>query len=538
MCPGGLPNLVITGFMGAGKTAVAMEVARRLERRFVDMDAEIELRAGKPIARIFTEDGEAAFRQIEADLCRELSARQGLVIATGGGTLTNADNRAAMTRTGTVICLRCDLDGIMQRLGAGAGVKRPLLAGPHPRAEVRRLMAERRGAYAAIPWQVDTTELSIPEVADRVIKLSGAVSLTVRHPQGEYPIHIGAGLLSYVGGALSAAGADERTRVVIVSNATVKRRHSGPVLQSLQSAGFRVSTCNIPDGEQNKTLDTVSTLYNRLLATGLDRGGTVLALGGGVTGDIAGFAAATFLRGVRFVQVPTTLLAMADASVGGKTGVDLPQGKNLVGAFKQPALVIVDPSVLASLPDAEVNSGMAEVIKHAVIGAPDLFEELEPTPRSPGRPLSTSQLARAIRVKIDVVEKDPFDQGRRAVLNLGHTIGHALETLSGFWLRHGEAVGIGMLAAARIAVRLDLADQSVADRIEWTLLAWGLPVLCPSGRFGPDDIYQALAYDKKRQGRTLRWVLPYAIGDVRVVDHVPTDAILAVLKEMGAASAP
>ena len=538
MCPGGLPNLVITGFMGAGKTAVAMEVARRLGRRFADMDAEIELRAGKPIARIFTEDGEAAFRQIEADLCRELSARQGLVIATGGGTLTNADNRAAMTRTGTVICLRCDLDGIMQRLGAGAGVKRPLLAGPHPRAEVRRLMAERRGAYAAIPWQVDTTELSIPEVADRVIKLSGAVSLTVRHPQGEYPIHIGAGLLSYVGGALSAAGADERTRVVIVSNATVKRRHSGPVLQSLQSAGFRVSTCNIPDGEQNKTLDTVSTLYNRLLATGLDRGGTVLALGGGVTGDIAGFSAATFLRGVRFVQVPTTLLAMADASVGGKTGVDLPQGKNLVGAFKQPALVIVDPSVLASLPDAEVNSGMAEVIKHAVIGAPDLFEELEPTPRSPGRPLSTSQLARAIRVKIDVVEKDPYEQGRRAVLNLGHTIGHALETLSGFWLRHGEAVGIGMLAAARIAVRLDLADQSVADRIEWTLLAWGLPVLCPSGRFGPDDIYQALAYDKKRQGRTLRWVLPHAIGDVRVVDHVPPDAVLAVLKEMGAASAP
>jgi len=538
MCPGGLPNLVITGFMGAGKTAVAMEVARRLERRFVDMDAEIELRAGKPIARIFTEDGEAAFRQIEADLCRELRARQGLVIATGGGTLTNADNRAAMTRTGTVICLRCDLDGIMQRLGTGAGVKRPLLAGPHPRAEVRRLMAERRSAYAAIPWQVDTTELSIPEVADRVIKLSGAVSLTVRHPQGEYPIHIGAGLLSYVGGALSAAGADERTRVVIVSNATVKRRHSGPVLQSLQSAGFRVSTCNIPDGEQNKTLDTVSTLYNRLLATGLDRGGTVLALGGGVTGDIAGFSAATFLRGVRFVQVPTTLLAMADASVGGKTGVDLPQGKNLVGAFKQPALVIVDPSVLASLPDAEVNSGMAEVLKHAVIGAPALFEELEPTPRSPGRPLSTSQLARAIRVKIDVVEKDPFDQGRRAVLNLGHTIGHALETLSGFWLRHGEAVGIGMLAAARIAVRLDLADQSVADRIEWTLLAWGLPVLCPSGRFGPDDIYQALAYDKKRQGRTLRWVLPHAIGDVRVVDHVPPDAVLAVLKEMGAASAP
>jgi shikimate kinase/3-dehydroquinate synthase len=238
------------------------------------------------------------------------------------------------------------------------------------------------------------------------------------------------------------------------------------------------------------------------------------------------------MRGIRFVQVPTTLLAMVDASVGGKTGVDLPQGKNLVGAFKQPALVVVDPAVLATLSAEETRSGLAEVIKHGVIGDPDLFAELEGGMRNSPFIVRSSQIARALRVKIEVVEEDPFERGRRAVLNLGHTVGHALERLSGFSLRHGEAVAVGMVAAARIAVELGRADVSVAGRIETALSGWGLPVQCPP--FDAEAIWQAMAHDKKRRGRSLRWVLPRAIGEVEIVEDVPSHVVKSILHSLGA----
>jgi len=562
--------------MGTGKTAVGREVARRLGRRFVDMDAEIEARAGKPIPRIFAEDGEAAFRRMEAALCEELGARplarplprplgfsetlrvspgvSALVIATGGGALVDPANWALMMRSGTVVCLTCAVDEIMRRVNDGGDPDRPLLDVADRRAEIERLLEVRREAYQSIPWQIDTTALSVDEVAAQVVELAGAVTLSVHHPGGEYPIHIGDGLLAHVGGALRATGVPEGTSVAVVSNPTVAPLYGAQVEASLRSAGLQPFAWSIPDGEQHKTLATVAALYDQFLAGGLDRSGTVLSLGGGVTGDVAGFAAATFMRGVRFAQVPTTLLAMVDASVGAKTGVDLPQGKNLVGAFKQPVLVVIDPTVLATLPVAEIRSGMAEVIKHGVISAPALFAELESSPpQSPisnlHSPLSTlhspfsisaSQIARSLHVKIDVVEEDPFERGRRAVLNLGHTVGHALERLSGFTLRHGEAVGIGMVAAARIAAGLGRADPALAGRVEGVLSAWGLPVRCPrfdklsAQHVDADAIWEAMAHDKKRRGRSLRWVLPRAIGQVEIAEDVPRDVVLAVLRDLGA----
>jgi shikimate kinase/3-dehydroquinate synthase len=557
-------HVVLTGFMGTGKTAVGREVARRLGRQFVDMDAEIEARAGKPIPRIFAEDGEAAFRRMEAALCEELSTRPSprplgfsetlrvspgvstLVIATGGGALVDAANRALMMGSGTIVCLTCAIDEILRRVNDGGDPDRPLLDVADRRAEIERLLEVRREAYQSIPWQIDTTALSVDEVAARVVELANAVTLSVHHPGGEYAIHIGNGLLAHVGGALRATSVPEGTTVAVVSNPVVAPLYGAQVEASLRSAGLQPFACSIPDGEQHKTLATIATLYDQFLAAGLDRSGTALSLGGGVTGDVAGFAAATFMRGVCFAQVPTTLLAMVDASVGAKTGVDLPQGKNLVGAFKQPALVVIDPAVLATLPVEEIRSGMAEVIKHGVIGDPALFAELESRP--PQSPISilqspisilqspfsisASQIARSLHVKIDVVEEDPFEGGRRAVLNLGHTVGHALERLSGFTLRHGEAVGIGMVAAAHIAAGLGRADPALAGRIEEVLSAWGLPVRCPS--FEADAIWEAMAHDKKRRGRSLRWVLPRAIGQVEITEDVPRDVVLAVLRDLGA----
>jgi len=528
-----MTNIVITGFMGTGKTAVGQEVARRLGRPFVDVDAEIEARAGRPIPRVFAEDGEAAFRRMEAALCAELSARQGLVIATGGGALVDPANRARMMESGTVVCLTCAPDEILRRVSSNPD--RPLLDVADPHAEIVRLLEVRREAYAAIPWQIDTTGLSIEEVAGRVVPLADITTLPVHYPGGEYPIHIGDGLLAHVGGALRATGASAGGRIAVVSNPVVVPLYGAQVEDSLRSAGFRSFACTIPDGEQHKTLATVAALYDRFLAGGLDRNGTVLSLGGGVTGDVAGFAAATFMRGVRFVQVPTTLLAMVDASVGGKTGVDLPQGKNLVGAFKQPALVVVDPTVLATVPTEEVRSGMAEVIKHTVIGDPSLFAELE---RRGGDWETRRQgdwvawIARSLLVKIGVVEEDPYERGRRAVLNLGHTVGHALERLSDFSMRHGEAVSIGMVTAARIATEPGWADSSLADRIETLLSAWDLPVRYPP--FAANALWEAMAHDKKRRGRSLRWVLPRAIGEVEITEDVPREAVISVLHHLGA----
>ncbi len=528
-----MTNIVVTGFIGTGKTTVGHEVARRLDRSFVDMDAEIEVRAGKSIPRIFAEDGEAAFRQMEAALCQELSAQQELVIATGGGTLVDPANRALM-KNSTIVCLTCKVGEILHRVNASSNSDRPLLNVADPRAEIERLLQIRHGTYAAISWQIDTTHFSVEEVAERVIEIANVITLLAHHPDGQYEIHIGNGLLAQVGGVLRAAGAPESSRVAVVSNPVVATLYDAQVETALRVAGFQPFACSIPDGEPHKTLATVAMLYEQFLAGGLDRSGTVLSLGGGVTGDVAGFAAATFMRGVRFVQVPTTLLAMVDASVGGKTGVDLCQGKNLVGAFKQPALVVIDPTVLVTLPAEEIRLGLAEVIKHGVIGAPDLFAKLE---AKAGRLSSWREkegvgwIARSLRVKIRIVEEDPFEQDCRAVLNLGHTVGHALEKLSGFALRHGEAVSIGMTVAARIAVEQGLADPSLADRIEAVLLAWGLPVRCPP--FAADAIWRAMGHDKKRQGRALRWVLPRAIGEVEITEDVTPHIIRAVLYSMG-----
>lgn len=531
-------NIVLTGFMGTGKTTVGRQVARRLGRPFVDMDAEIVRRMGKPIPRIFAEDGETVFREMENRLSKELSRPRGWVIATGGGTLINPANRALLLRHGIGICLTCHPDEILRRLRGSND--RPLLAVADPRTEVERLLEQRRDGYAAIPWQIDTTGLSVEAVVARVLEIVSFITLRVRHAGDTYPVHVGQGVLAHLGDVVRAAGAERGSPVAVVCTPVVAHHYRHQVEVSLRAADLQPFICSIPDGETYKTLLTVSALYEQFLAGGLNRAGTVVALGGGVTGDIAGFAAATFMRGVRLIQVPTTLLAMVDASVGGKTGVDLPQGKNLVGAFKQPAAVVIDPLVLSTLPPQEMRSGLAEVIKHGIIGAPELFAELQggPSPTA-SSPFATwwgdrgaTRIAWALQVKIQVVEEDPFEQGRRAVLNLGHTTGHALEQLSGFTLRHGEAVAIGLVAAARIAERLGRAQPSLASSIELALTAWGLPVRCPP--YEVEAIWAAMAHDKKRRGRALRWVLPHAIGKVEITEEVPREIVLDVLCELGA----
>jgi shikimate kinase / 3-dehydroquinate synthase len=537
-------NIILTGFMGTGKTTVGRLLAGRLGLEFVDTDEIIEGRDGRAIADIFREDGEERFRQWEQQVATELGGQQGMVIATGGRLMLDPDNAAALGRTGPLFCLTAAPSEICRRVAADES-KRPLLAGSNPEAQIRALLEQRRPFYARFR-PIDTDGKTMESVVDQIeaiVRDGNRERLIVNHPGGSYEIVIGEDLLPE---AIRLAGVSGPMAVVTddqvgpLHAARITKRGPDRVMSLQVEDTYPVIT--ILAGEQHKHLDTVRMIYDALLAAGIDRSGIILALGGGVVGDVAGFAAATFMRGVDLVLCPTSLLAMVDASIGGKTGVDLPQGKNLVGAFKQPRAVLADISTLATLPAAEFTSGLAEVAKHGLIADPVLWRRLmiedwriDPSQIAGDRLLRSalqSLVTQAIHVKRDVVEEDPYEQGWRAVLNLGHTFAHAVEQVSGYTVRHGDAVAIGLAAAADLSARLGECAPSLPGQVEETLKRLGLPVRIPA-TLEPPDLYAAMGSDKKKQAGRLRFVLIRDIGEVFIHADVPEKAVMATLVKMG-----
>ena len=344
-----------------------------------------------------------------------------------------------------------------------------------------------------------------------------------------YDVIIGAGQLARVGDALSALQVRDGTRILVVSNPDVADHYAAQCLSSLEAAGLKPVLLTIDAGEEQKTLDTLRIILDAAQHNGLERTSLMLALGGGVVGDMTGFAAACWLRGIRVIQVPTTLLAMVDASIGGKTGVNHPCGKNLIGAFHQPSLVMIDPLTLRTLPAREFRAGMAEVIKYGVIGDPELFERLEQAEdlSEPGRmkpELLQTILERSAQAKAAVVAADEREGGRRAILNYGHTFGHVVETLTGYgtWL-HGEAVAIGMAAVGQLAVNKGLWTDSDQQRQLTLIQKAGLPTAWPS--LNIDKVLDTLRSDKKVRHGQLRFVLPDAIGSVLISDQIRDDDV-------------
>lgn len=353
----------------------------------------------------------------------------------------------------------------------------------------------------------------------------------VRLAQHEYDIHVGVGLLDELGKLWPPTMG---RRAAVISASTVAGLYADRCLRALQGAGWQTVLLRVPDGEASKTLAQAERLYTGCLEAGLDRSSTVFALGGGVVGDLAGFVAATYMRGLPFVQVPTTLLAQVDASVGGKTAVDLPQGKNLVGVFHQPALVAIDVGTLQTLPDRELQAGMAEIVKHAAIADESMFGWLEKTAErllERDMALLSPLVARNCQIKAAVVEADPLEKGVRACLNYGHTVGHAVEAGAGEWdLRHGEAVAWGIVAEARLAVRLGLSVPEVADRQEKLLRRLGLirgPLLLDM-----DRARQSLMHDKKVVGGAVRLPLVPEIGRFVIQERAPLDELVKALEEL------
>lgn len=355
--------------------------------------------------------------------------------------------------------------------------------------------------------------------------------ITVNLGERAYEVIIGPRLLSRLGHFLS--GRDFTSRALLVTNTTAGRLYAPLVEKSLAGAGFEVVRAEIPDGEEHKSLATAAELYDLAYGHELDRRSPVLALGGGVVGDLAGFVAATYLRGVPYVQLPTTLLAQVDSSVGGKVAVNHPRGKNIIGAFYQPRLVLADVGTLKTLPPREVRSGLAEVVKYGVIADPLFFAWLE---ENAERLLALEPealvhaVATSVRIKAQVVEDDEREEGRRAVLNFGHTLGHALEAATGYtaW-RHGEAVAVGMAAAARLAVCLGMLAEREASRLVDLLRRVGLPVGLPGG-ISPEELLALMRRDKKVLSGRLTFVLPVEIGKVEIVRDVPEEAVRRVLE--------
>ncbi len=537
--------LILAGFMGAGKTTIGQIAARHLGYDFIDTDAEIERREGLSIAQIFEQKGEPHFRALEGALTRELASRERIVIATGGGMIVDPANRAALLQAGVVVCLTASPEAILRRVDAST---RPLLRATQPgeniHDRVAHLLKARAPAYAELHYHLDTTHRSAEEAAQCALDIYRAEQerIAVRHPAGQYDIVMGEGLIDQAGFALAPRGWS--APLAIVSDSEVGPLYAGRLQRALGRAGLTSFVHIMPAGETHKTLRAVEDMYQAFAVNGLERNSAVVALGGGVVGDVAGFAAATFMRGVSFVQIPTSLLAMADSSIGGKVGVDTPFGKNLVGAFKQPDIVIIDHGLLQSLPTVELQCGWAEIVKAALLRGGEAWERVRQMDTgdwgltaNPALRSSLMQCLRdAILLKRDVVEEDPFERGRRALLNLGHTFGHGIEAWSDFTIKHGQAVSLGIVCAMRLGQTMGVCSADLAEAVVEVLARAGLPVSLPA--VDVDAVWRLMQSDKKKRGGKVRFALLRAPGDAFVTGDVDEQHVRRAIATLADGGAP
>jgi len=540
--------------MGAGKTTIGRLLARRLNMAFMDSDHEIEARTGASIPWIFEIEGEPSFRRREAEMIRELSAQCGIVLATGGGAVLNPESRKLLAERGIVIYLRASVGSILQRTSHDKN--RPLLQTADPRRKLEDLTAQREPLYREIADLVIDTgrpnvQSMVQTILDQVAALNAArarseartrmneqpwFSIEVELGERSYPIMIGRGLLDdgallmkHIGGAGG--------KVAVVTNTTVAPLYLEKVAAPLRAGGREVVPIILPDGEEYKNWEHLNLVFDALLANKCDRKTTLVALGGGVIGDMTGFAAATYMRGVPFVQIPTTLLAQVDSSVGGKTGINHPLGKNMIGAFYQPRAVIADTATLDTLPERELSAGLAEVIKHGAILDAGFFDWIEANIGALVARDSAAlahAIARSCEIKSDVVKRDEREGGLRAVLNFGHTFGHAIEAGLGYgaWL-HGEAVGCGMVMAADLSRRLGHIDDAALERVRALVAAAGLPTVAPD--LGAQRWIELMEVDKKNEGGAIKFILVKPLGSPNV-GNAPRELLMATLQATVGAS--
>ncbi len=521
--PPGRPLLVVTGFMGTGKTRAARLAAERLGSPLFDLDEAIARRAGTPVPTLIAGRGEAAFRDLERRAVADAARLSGAVVATGGGAPLDR-GFGALARLAEVAVLTCDPDELADRLGDGSG--RPLLA-PEPPRRIRELLAGRASAYASAGRALDTTGRSPSEVAAVLAgryrrRVPEGAPARIAIPGTGTEILLGPGSLEVLGTETAARVPAARAAAVVADPGALASAELAA--DALGGAGLRVARVDLRGGETAKTIAVVGEVWARLREERVEPGDVIVAVGGGAALDAAGFAAATYARGVALVGVPTTVLAMVDASIGGKVAVDHAGVKNLAGTFHHPRLVVSDPAVLATLPPRERRGGLAEVVKAAVLASPLVLDVLE---REDPEDHVGWLVEQAVRIKAGYVARDPRDQGIRRSLNLGHTFAHAIEAASGYAVPHGEAVAVGLVAAARLGARAGVTDPAVAVRLAVILRGLGLPVEPPEG-LEPEALRRAMAADKKRRSGRAGFVVPTA-GGAALLDGVDLDEALECL---------
>jgi shikimate kinase / 3-dehydroquinate synthase len=541
--PQGGRSIVLVGLMGAGKTAVGRRVAQALGLPFVDTDHEVEVAAGYSVSEIFERFGEPAFRDVERRVIRRLLDGRRVVLASGGGAFMDRDTRALIRGRSLSIWIRASLPLLLKRVAGRT--HRPLLMSGDPAQILQGLMDLRHPIYAEADIVIDSRDEPVDSMARRlteaVLAHEPPLRVPVDLPGGGYDVVIGSGLLARAGSLL--ARVLPQRRAIIVTDRVVARLHLDTLRAGLENGGFTTGTVEIEPGEASKSVDGWAELVDHLLARGVERRTAIVALGGGVVGDLAGFAAAATLRGLPFVQVPTTLLAQVDSSVGGKTGVNTRHGKNLIGAFHQPRIVLADTDVLATLPPRELRAGYAEIVKAGLIGDAGFYDWCEAHGAGVvghDRPTQAEAVRRACAFKAAVVGDDVREEkgnDGRALLNLGHTFAHALEAEVGYGgeLLHGEAVAIGLGLAFSLSAQLGYCSPEDGDRVRAHLEAVGLPtdMRMLNRVFSAARLIDHMRRDKKMRDGALHFVLVRGIGQAFTTGDVPPDAVMAVLLAAG-----
>jgi len=559
--------VVLVGMMGSGKSAIGQRLAARLGFPFIDADAEIASAAGLSIPEIFARFGEAYFRDGERRVMFRLLNQGPAIIATGGGAFLNPRTRQRVHERGISIWLDADHETLLKRVRRKND--RPLLQTADPAGTLRRLLDERNPVYAMADVKVVSrdepqevmVEATIDTLLENLPALNEAKRREIMHTQSlmtqyapcldasahretvrveldarSYDIVIGSGLLAEAGARIASLA--RGAACAIVTDANVAKLYLPALQSSLDSAGLRHVSIVVEPGEGSKSLQTYGRVLEEAIAARIERRDVVIALGGGVVGDLAGFVAASLRRGARFVQIPTSLLAQVDSSVGGKTGINSPQGKNLIGAFHQPALVLAEVDALETLPERELRAGYAEIVKYGLIGDRRFFDWLEADGSGvfESKPDQICAIAVSCKAKARIVARDETEQGDRALLNLGHTFGHAFERLVNYdtaRLVHGEGVAIGLALALRFSRDLGYCSGQDALRVERHLSSLRLPTRItdiPGWRFDADAILESMFQDKKVERGALTFVLLRGIGDAFVAKSIDADSVRTFLR--------
>ncbi|WP_326696513.1 3-dehydroquinate synthase [Streptomyces sp. NBC_01754] len=545
------PLIVLVGPMGVGKSTVGELLAERLGSRYRDTDADVVAAAGKAVAEIFFDEGEERFRELEREAVRAAVEQHTGVLALGGGAVLDAGTRALLAGR-PVVYLSMDVEEAVRRVGLNTA--RPLLA-VNPRRQWRELMDARRHLYEEVARATVATDARTPEeVASAILD-----ALELPEPAAEpvafgrentpmteqattririagtagtdpYDVLVGHQLL----GELANLVGDRAKRVAVLHPEALAGTGEA-VREDLAAQGYEAIAIQLPNAEEAKTAEVAAYCWKALGQTGFTRTDVIVGVGGGATTDVAGFVAATWLRGVRWIAVPTTVLGMVDAAVGGKTGINTAEGKNLVGAFHPPAGVLCDLAALDSLPVHDYVSGMAEIIKAGFIADPVILDLVEADPeaaRTPAGPHTAELIERSIRVKAEVVSSDLKESGLREILNYGHTLGHAIEKNERYKWRHGAAVSVGMVFAAELGRLAGRLDDATADRHRAVLESVGLPLTYRGDQW--PKLLENMKVDKKSRGDLLRFVVLDGIGRPTVLEGPDPAILLAAYGEVSA----